>query len=83
MGAIHDQLIAAIEDWSPALQGTVGRQTPLITSARLDSLGLLRLLMWIEQHVGRSIDVSAIDIVEAWNDVDSIVRFVQSEREGR
>jgi len=80
MGEMHDQLISAIEDWNPVLQGAVDRQTPLITSARLDSLGLFRLLMWIEQRIGRSIDVSAIDMVGTWNDVDAIVRFVERER---
>jgi acyl carrier protein len=83
MGGMHDQLISAIEDWNPVLQGTVDRQTPLITSGRLDSLGLLRLLMWIEQRIGRSIDVSEIDMVEAWDDVDGIVRFVERERRRR
>jgi hypothetical protein len=33
--------------------------------------------MWIEARVGASIDVTAIDMSREWNDVDSIVRFVQ------
>ena len=49
----------------------------IITSARLDSLGLVRLVMWIEEHVGQPIDVTAIDMRQEWDDVDSIIRFVQ------
>jgi len=77
---MHDELIAAIEDWNPALQGTVDRQTPLITSACLDSLGLFRLLMWIEQKIGRPIIVSAVDMGKEWNNVDTIIGFVDRER---
>jgi len=74
---MHDDLIAAIVDWNPLLAGSLERTTPLITSARLDSLGLVRLVMWIEEHVGQPIDVTAIDMRQEWDDVDSIIRFVQ------
>jgi len=33
--------------------------------------------MWIEEHVGQPIDVTAIDMRQEWDNVDSIVRFVQ------
>jgi acyl carrier protein len=77
---MHEELIAAIEDWAPSLQGAVNRQTSLITSGRLDSLGLLRLLMWIERKVGRPIDVAAIEMAREWDCVDAIVGFVVRER---
>ncbi len=80
---MHDELIAAIEDWAPVLQGAVDRQTSLITSGRIDSLGLLRLLMWIEQKVGRPINVAAIEMAREWDSVDAIVGFVDRERERR
>jgi len=80
---MHDELIAAIEDWAPVLQGAVDRQTPLITSGRIDSLGLLRLLMWIEQMLGHPIDVTAIEMAKEWDCVDAIVGFVVRERDRR
>jgi acyl carrier protein len=80
---MHDELIAAIEDWTPVLQGAVDRQTPLITSGCIDSLGLLRLLTWIEQKVGRPIDVAAIEIAREWDSVDGIIEFVVHERDRR
>jgi acyl carrier protein len=79
---MHDELIAAIVDWNPLLAGTVERTTPLITSSRIDSLGLLQLVMWIEARIGAPIDVTAIDMSREWDDVDSIVRFVQQRTEG-
>jgi acyl carrier protein len=80
---MHDELLAAIADWNPALPGPISRHTPLITSACLDSLGLLKLLVWIEQRVGRPIDVTAIDMVKEWDSVNAIVSFVEREHGSR
>ena len=77
---MHDELIAEIEDWRPDLQGLVDRTTPLVSSGKLDSLGLMRLLLWIEGKVGRSVRVTDIDLLKEWDDVDSIVGFVERER---
>jgi len=79
--SMHNELIAEIESWKPALQGQIDRTTPLISSGNLDSLGLLRLLVWIEEKLTRSIAVTEIDVVRVWDTVDLIVTFV--ERDGR
>ena len=80
---LHDDLIAAIAEWNPRLAGEIDCKTQLITTARLDSLGLVRLMMWIEERIGRPVDVTAVDLGRDWNDVDSIARFVQQRRTGR
>lgn len=76
----HDELIAAFSTWSPALAQDVARDTPLLTSGRLDSLAVFQLLVWIEERVGRPIDVTAIDMPAQWNTVNDIVAFVERER---
>ena len=78
---MRDELISAIEDWVPALHGQLDRQTPLITSGRIDSLGLVRLVMWIERKVGRPIDVAGIEMAKELDSVDAIVGFVARERD--
>jgi acyl carrier protein len=78
---LHDELMAAFVTWSPALSDGLARDTPLLTSGRLDSLALFRLLLWIEKRIGRPIDVTAIDMPAQWDTVDMIVAFV--ERKGR
>ena len=80
---MHDELIRAIEDWVPALHGEVDRQTPLITSGRIDSLGLVRLVMWIERKVGHPIDVAGIEMAKELDSIDAIVGFVVRQRDGR
>ncbi|HEX5133313.1 MAG TPA: acyl carrier protein [Candidatus Krumholzibacteria bacterium] len=79
---MHGELIAAIGEWNPALDGQIARDTPLITSARLDSLGLFQLLLWIERKVGRTIDATAIDMATEWDTVDTIIAFVERTRGG-
>ena len=76
----HDELIAAFATWSPALVADVARDTPLLTSGRLDSTAVFQLLLWIEERAGHSIDVTTIDMLSQWNTVNDIIAFVERER---
>ena len=78
--ALHDDLIASFAGWSPNLAQDVGRDTPLLTSGRLDSVALFQLLLWIEGRIGRPIDVTSIDMPAQWNTVDMIVAYVEREK---
>jgi acyl carrier protein len=76
----HDELIAAFATWSPLLVDGIARDTPLITSGRLDSMAVFQLLLWIEQRAGHAIDVTTIDMPAQWNTVNDIIAFVERER---
>ena len=76
----HDELIAAFATWSPALMQDVARDTPLLTTGRLDSMAVFQLLLWIEERTGHSIDVTTIDMPAQWNTVNDIVAFIERER---
>lgn len=76
----HEDLIAAFATWSPALSRDVARDTPLLTSGRLDSTAVFQLLLWIEERAGHAIDVTAIDMLAQWDTVDAIIAFVDRER---
>ena len=77
---LQAELMTAIADWGQSPDGIVAPDAPLITSARLDSLHLFQLLVWIEEKVGRPIDATAIDIAAEWNTVDQIVSFIERAR---
>ena len=79
---MQEELIATIVNWNPLLAGTIESTTPLITSSLIDSLNLVRLSMWIERSIGRPVDVTAVNIRGEWDDVASIVQFVQRRRAG-
>ena len=76
----HDDLIRAFATWNPELGQNVARDTPLLTTGRLDSMGVFQLVLWIEACVGHTIDVTDIDMPAQWNTVDDIVAFVERER---
>ena len=78
--ALHEELRSAFAAWSPALARDVARETPLLTSGRLDSVALFQLLLWIEGKIGRPIDVTAVDMPAQWNTVDMIVSYVEREK---
>ena len=78
---LADELIAAIAEWNQGFDGGVGLDTPLITSARLDSLQLVLLMTWIEERVGRPIDATVVDLATDWNTVNAIVAFVERTRD--
>jgi len=83
VASLHDELIDSFAVWNPALAGAVARDTPLLTSGRLDSVALFQLLMWVESQLGRSIDVTSIDMPAQWDTIDMIVAFVERERAQR
>ena len=78
--ALHEELITAFAAWSPAIASGLRRDTPLLTSGRLDSMALFHLLLWIEKQVGRTIDVTTIDMPAQWDTVDMIISFIERER---
>lgn len=80
MSALHDQLAAAIASWNIPFERPVTRTTALISSGRLDSLGLLRLLTWIEDAVGHPVDATTVDMPVEWDTIDAVVAWVAGER---
>jgi len=79
VASLHEQLMTTIAEWNIPLEGGLSRTTPLISSGRLDSLALFRLMVWIEQKIGRPIDATAMDIAAEWDTVDLVVAFVARE----
>ena len=80
MSSAHQELIAAISSWSVAAGDGLRRDTPLITTGRLDSGVLFQLLFWIEDRIARPIDVTAVDMRAEWDTVDAIVAWIERER---
>lgn len=80
---LQDELLRMIVEWNPSLDGAIQFDTPLISSARLDSMGLFQLLVWIEQKIGRPINATAIDMAVEWDSVNAIIAWMEHERKRR
>jgi acyl carrier protein len=75
--SVREALRLAIADWDHGLGDAVADDTPLISSGRLDSFNLLRLLLWVESEIGHPVDATQIDLASEWDTVDRIVGFVE------
>ena len=78
--ALRHELRSAIANWDPSGGAGLSDDTPLISSGRLDSFNLLRLVLWVEDEIGRPVDATRIDLAAEWDTVDRIVAFVARQR---
>jgi acyl carrier protein len=76
---LADELIAAIESWEINLP-PLTQHTSLIRSGLFDSVILLNLVLWVEEKAGTPIDPTGFDLVEEWDTVADIVKFVGERR---
>ncbi len=63
-----------------ALGCEIEADTPLLDSELLDSLGLFRLAMWIEEELGAPVELGAVDVVRDWNTVDRVATYIKKQR---
>ena len=78
--ALRHELHSAIAEWDQSGSGRVADDTPLISSGRLDSFNLLRLVLWVEDEIGQPGDATRIDLAVEWDTVEQIVAFVARHR---
>jgi acyl carrier protein len=55
-------------------------ETLLVGSGLLDSLGLLQLATWIQEEIGRPIELEMFDLYEEWRTVGSVLDFIRTHR---
>jgi len=70
-------LRALIVESTPVLTGPLDEDAPLITSGVLESTTLVSVALWVEERVGREIDLGAFDLVAEWDSLGAIVDFVE------
>lgn len=75
--SLRQRLIDYITGLDSEFDGAVGPDTSLIRSGVLDSLGLFRLALWIENEMRCPIDLTSFDITELWDTPDDIARFIE------
>jgi acyl carrier protein len=77
---LRDKVSALLEACDVQLPDGHRESEPLIDSGKLDSLNLFRLALFVENEVGRTIDVGAFDLAKEWNTIDDIVQFIAMQR---
>lgn len=72
------QLAALIAGHVPDVETQLTDDLPLITSGRLESLGLLEVALWVESQIDPTVELGAFDLAAEWDTVGSILDFVDA-----
>jgi acyl carrier protein len=76
----RDDLIVLVEGWNLSLPAKWDGETSLVRSGILDSLALYRLILWIEEQIGKPVDPTKFDLAEELDTIGDIVHFVEKNR---
>lgn len=78
--SLIERVTALLEASDVKLDRQSKEATPLISSGKLDSQGLFNLVLFIENEIGRQIDVLVFNLAEEWNTINDIVNFIVRQR---
>ena len=75
--ALLKDLRALIVNGTPGLTEPLDEDAPLITSGVLESTTLVSVVLWVEDRVGRELDLAALDLVSEWDSLNAILDFIE------
>jgi acyl carrier protein len=78
-----EDVIAVINGPICKLGTAIGPDSALMSSGLLDSLALFHLTLWIEEEIGRPLDLFSLDLVRQWDTPALIAAYVEQERRQR
>jgi len=87
--ALREQLLDFVEEKIKSahlsVEGELRDDTSLLKSGLLDSLAVLQLATWIDQHMDSSTDLGEINMRDTWDTIGDIVRFIErnQKRQGK
>lgn len=78
--ALREQLRTLIAEFSPLGHAAIADDTPLITSALVESVTLLNVALWVEQQIDPTVELTAFDLSVEWDTVADILDFIEKYR---
>ena len=82
MESLRDELLGLLPNWGARVAGSGADDESLISSGRIDSVGLFELLLWIEEKTGAPIDPAAVDWRREWDTIPGILDYIARRRNG-
>ena len=67
---------------TPGLDRNLSEGASLIASGLLESTTLVTVALWVEERIGRAMDLGAFDLVAEWDSMHAIVDFVERHAAG-
>ncbi len=80
---MRQRLMRFLIDSGRVTQGDLDASLPLITSELIDSVTLFELAMWVEEEIGRPLDLTQLALPDGWDTVDRIIAFIEQEQDGQ
>lgn len=75
-----ERLMDFLQGLNIDLNGGLSLGTRLFETGALDSLSLFNLAQWIEDEVGRGLDLTAFNILEEWATPAKILKFLEEKQ---
>ena len=79
-GELREQLRALIAEIGGHGHGVIDDDTPLISSAMVESITLLNVALWVEEHIDAAVEITSFDLASEWETVARILDFVEKHR---
>ena len=77
---LRAQLRALIAEFAGPEHGVIDDDTPLISSALVESIALLNVALWVEEQIDAAVEIASFDLAAEWDTVAQILDFVEKHR---
>ena len=64
-------------------QRDLDANSSLITSELIDSVTLFELAIWVEEEIGRPLDLTQLALPDGCDTVDRIIAFIEQTQDGQ
>jgi acyl carrier protein len=82
-GALRQRLMRFLIDSGRVTQRDLDANSSLITSELIDSVTLFELAIWVEEEIGRPLDLTQLALPDGWDTVDRIIAFIEQTQDGQ
>jgi len=73
---LRAELRALLAEYAVEAGQDLDDDTPLISSGILESTTLLHVALWVQEHLGAEVELSAFDLAAEWESIGAILDFV-------
>jgi acyl carrier protein len=78
--SLQSRLIEFLDQLTSEASVHIGPETQIFDIALFDSLALVELVVWVENEIGGSADLSNVDFRAEWATVAHIVTYIERAR---
>ncbi len=79
-GVLREQLRALIAEFARHESSAIDDDTPLISSALVESMALLNVAPWVEGHIAATVEITSFDLAAEWDSIGKILDFIEKYR---